>query len=283
MPSKSIAEEEFQFMAVTKTSEIWRFVSSAILSIVDEAYFEAGPKGLGFRSMDPSHIALIDISWPGTFFEKYECPSTIKFGLKISDFAKIIKRINPKDLVEVRINGGDNTSLNIKTTGGYIRNYKMNLLTSSDEKSSPLPTLTFDSRMVIGTSALDKIMTDIQAIADNMTIETIAGKNAVTFSGATENGSALVVIDSNNINKKSNTQEGEQLEENPLLPVQEVTVKENSKSSYHIDYISKIVKALAPSCNIITLEYSSKKPLKLELVLLNTLKFQFFLAPRIDN
>ena len=195
MPSKSIAEEEFQFMAVTKTSEIWRFVSSAILSIVDEAYFEAGPKGLGFRSMDPSHIALIDISWPGTFFEKYECPSTIKFGLKISDFAKIIKRINPKDLVEVRINGGDNTSLNIKTTGGYIRNYKMNLLTSSDEKSSPLPTLTFDSKMVIGTSALDKIMTDIQAIADNMTIETIAGKNAVTFSGATENGSALVVID----------------------------------------------------------------------------------------
>jgi hypothetical protein len=50
-----------------------------------------------------------------------------------------------------------------------------------------------------------------------------------------------------------------------------------------MDYISKIVRALAPSCDTITLEYSSKKPLRLEFVLLNALKVQFFLAPRIDN
>ncbi|HZA08334.1 MAG TPA: DNA polymerase sliding clamp, partial [Nitrososphaeraceae archaeon] len=165
MTSKSVAEQELHFLAVTKTSEIWRSISSAIMTIVDEAYFEAGPKGLGFRSMDPSHIALIDIIWPDTAFEKYECTSTVKFGLKISDFAKIMKRTNPNDLVEVNANikAGDN-SLNIKTTGGYIRNYKMNLLTFGNEKSSPLPKLTFDSKMIIGAYALDKLMADIQVI-----------------------------------------------------------------------------------------------------------------------
>jgi proliferating cell nuclear antigen len=280
MTSKSVAEQELHFLAVTKTSEIWRSISSAIMTIVDEAYFEAGPKGLSFRSMDPSHIALIDISWPDTAFEKYECTSTVKFGLKISDFAKIMKRTNPNDLVEVNANikASDN-SLNIKTTGGYIRNYKMNLLTFGNEKSSPLPKLTFDSKMIIGAYTLDKIMADIQVIANNMTIETIAGKSAVTFSGNTDNGDAIIMVDSTNHNGDSDRKEIE----DPLYIVQEVIVKENSKSAYNMDYISKIVKALAPSCDTITLEYSSKKPLRLEFVLLNALKVQFFLAPRIDN
>jgi proliferating cell nuclear antigen len=280
MTSKSVAEQELHFLAVTKTSEIWRSISSAIMTIVDEAYFEAGPKGLGFRSMDPSHIALVDISWPDTAFEKYECTSTVKFGLKISDFAKIMKRTNPNDLVEVNANvKASDSSLNIKTTGGYIRNYKMNLLTFGDEKSSPLPKLTFDSKMIIGTYSLDKIMADIQVIANNMTIETIAGKSTVTFSGNTDNGDAIIMVDSTNNNDNADRKE----KEDPLCTVQEVIVKENSKSAYNMDYISKIVKALAPSCDTITLEYSSKKPLRLEFVLLNALKVQFFLAPRIDN
>jgi proliferating cell nuclear antigen len=190
-----------------------------------------------------------------------------------------MKRTNPNDLVEVNANvKASDSSLNIKTTGGYIRNYKMNLLTFGDEKSSPLPKLTFDSKMIIGAYALDKIMTDIQVIASNMTIETIAGKSAVTFSGNTDNGDAMIVVDNTNNNDNDRKEK-----EDPLCTVQEVIVKENSKSAYNMDYISKIVKALAPSCDTITLEYSSKKPLRLEFVLLNALKVQFFLAPRIDN
>ena len=104
-------------------------------------------------------------------------------------------------------------------------------------------------------------------MSDNIGIETIAGKTAVTFSGNNDVGTAMVTID-----EKNNT-------ENLL---QEVAIKENSKSSYNMDYISKIVKALGCASDTITLEYSSKKPLRLEFTALNSLKVQFFLAPRID-
>jgi proliferating cell nuclear antigen len=80
------------------------------------------------------------------------------------------------------------------------------------------------------------------------------------------------MVDSSSDNKSDSKDK----EENPLLAVQQITVKENSKSSYSLDYILKIVKALTPVCNTITLEYSSKKPLRLEFVLLNALKVQFF-------
>ena len=70
------------FVAKTKSSEEWKAVSSAISTLVDEATFEASAEGISFRGMDPSHVALIDISWPNTTFDVYECDSSIKFGVR---------------------------------------------------------------------------------------------------------------------------------------------------------------------------------------------------------
>lgn len=269
--SKSMAAEELQLLAVTRTSEIWKSVASVVMTIVDEASFEAGTAGLTFRSMDPSHIALIDLNWPNSTFEKYECPSTIKFGLKISDFAKIIKRASSNDSIEVSLK---NSSLNVKTSGSYVRNYKINLIENADANASPLPKLSFDSKIVIGTSVLDKILTDIQVVSDNVSIEAVAGKQGLTFTGTADNGSATVVI-GDHADKKNDT------EDHHLL--QEITVKETSKATYNMEYILKIVKALSSASENITMEYSSKKPLRLEFILFGSLKMQFFLAPRVDN
>ena len=40
--------------------------------------------------MDPSHVALIDINWPNSAFEKYNCDSDVKFGVRIDEFSKLI-------------------------------------------------------------------------------------------------------------------------------------------------------------------------------------------------
>ena len=46
---------------------------------------------------------LIDISWPNSAFEKYECDSDIKFGVRIDEFSKLIKRADKKDSIEISI------------------------------------------------------------------------------------------------------------------------------------------------------------------------------------
>src|SRR5437867_12189596 len=97
------AKSELQFTALTRTAEMWKSVSSAIMTIVDEAHFEANKDGLQFRSMDPSHIALIDITCPAVAFEKYECPSPVRFGFRVDDFAKVIKRAGSNDSGELGI------------------------------------------------------------------------------------------------------------------------------------------------------------------------------------
>jgi proliferating cell nuclear antigen len=273
--SKSISE--LHFFTITKTSEIWKSISSSIMTIIDEALFDASPQGITFRSMDPSHIALIDINWPSSAFEKYHCDSTIKFGVRIDEFAKIIKRANANDSIEIGV-ALDNSSLNIKTQsdGGYLRNYKMRLIESTGN-TSPLPQMTFDSKIVIGIATLDRILSDVGAISEKITIDSSSGgistnKKTVIFSGDSDRGEARVTMDVNDDNKSK------------VELLEEITVKESSKSTYNIDFISKIIRAIGhQSSNLVTIEYSSNKPLRLEFLLSGIVKLQFYLAPRVQD
>ena len=271
MSSKSISE--LQFFTITKDSEIWKSVSSAIMTIIDEALFDAGPEGITFRSMDPSHIALIDINWPSSAFEQYHC-SSIKFGVRIDEFSKIIKRANSNDSIEIGIQ--DNNSLNVKTSGsGYLRNYKMKLIESTGNSSSPLPQMTFNSKIVMRIAALDKILNDVGVISEKITIDTssnsISNNKTAIFSGDSDRGEVKVTMDAND--DKSN-----------IESIEEITVKENSKSVYNIDFISKIIRAIGHQLsNLVTIEYSSNKPLRLEFLLTSMVRIQFYLAPRVQD
>ena len=276
MSSKSISE--LQFFTITKNSDIWNSVSSAIMTIIDEALFDAGPEGITFRSMDPSHIALIDINWPSSAFEQYHCSSTMKFGVRIDEFSKIIKRANANDSIEIGIQ--DNSSLNVKTSGsGYLRNYKMRLIESTGNVSSPLPQMTFNSKIIIGIAALDKILNDVGVISEKITIDTSSNsvsnnKTTAIFSGNSDRGEARIIMQSDNDDK------------NKVESLQEITAKENSKSTYNIDFISKIIRAIGnqSSSNLVTIEYSSNKPLRLEFLLLpGMVRIQFYLAPRVQD
>ena len=101
-------------------------------------------EGITFRGMDPSHVALIDISWPNSAFEKYECDSDIKFGVRIDEFSKLIKRADKKDSIEISIS--DQNMLLV--TVGKNKKYKMRLIKSS-ATDTPLPKIPYDSKIVL--------------------------------------------------------------------------------------------------------------------------------------
>ena len=77
------------FGAKTSGSDDLKAIISAISTLVEEATFVATAEGITFRGMDPSHVALIDISWPNSAFEKYECDSDIKLIVYANLYKKI--------------------------------------------------------------------------------------------------------------------------------------------------------------------------------------------------
>lgn len=248
------------FVAKTKSPEEWKIINSAISTLVDEATFEATSEGISFRGMDPSHVALIDIFWPNTAFDSYKCDSELKFGVRISEFSKLIKRTDKKDELEVSIS--DQDVLRIKTSGSYKREYKMRLIESSSG-STPLPKLSFNSKLVLSLPSFDKILSDIEVVSEYVEIESYPEK--IEFVGKSDTGEAIVIMEPNT--------EG----------LEEINVKEECKATYSLDYLLKIVKSISSVGVAAAIEYSTKMPIRLEFRISNIGRIHFYLAPRVQD
>ena len=225
------------FSAKTSGSEEWKAVISAISTLVEEATFEATVEGISFRGMDPSHVALIDISWPNTAFEKYECDGDIKFGVRIDEFSKLIKRADKSNAIEINISD-DNMLL---VTIGKNKKYKMRLIESS-ASDTPLPKIPYDTKLSLTSSSFDKVLGDVQVVSDYLTVD--ATELQAEFSGKGDSGEVNIVLE------KSKDE------------LTELDVKADSSGTYSLEYLNPIVKAVGSSVETITccLLYTSPSP-----------------------
>ncbi len=246
------------FLAKTNSSDNLKAIISAISTLVEEATFVANTDGITFRGMDPSHVALIDISWPNSAFEKYECDGDIKFGVRIDELSKLIKRANKKDCIEIRISNDNMLLIKI----GKIKEYKIRLIESS-AVDTPLPKISYDAKIELTSAAFDKILGDVQVVSDYLTLKSSSPK--VEFSGKGDSGEVLINIE-------------KQMDE-----VIDIRSTDTVVGTYSLEYLNPVVKAVGNTADSITCEYSTAKPLRMEFRITNIGRIHFYLAPRVEN
>ncbi len=246
------------FSAKTSGSDDLKAIISAISTLVEEATFVANAEGITFRGMDPSHVALIDISWPNSAFEKYECDNDIKFGVRVDEFSKLIKRAEKQDSIEIGISE-DNMLL---VTIGKNKKYKMRLIESS-ASDTPLPKIPYDAKIGLASSAFDKILGDVQVVSDYLTIKATTSK--AEFSGKGDSGEVVIDL------------------EKGMEQLTDISVNQESVGTYSLEYLNPIVKAVGTTAGSVTCEYSSAKPLRIEFKVANIGRIHFYLAPRVES
>ena len=246
------------FAAKTSGSDDLKAIISAISTLVEEATFVANTEGITFRGMDPSHVALIDISWPNSAFEKYQCDSDIKFGVRIDEFSKLIKRADKKDSIEISISEDNMLLVSI----GNNKKYKMRLIESS-ATDTPLPKIPYDAKIELSTTAFDKVLGDVQVVSDYLTIHTTESK--AEFSGKGDSGEVTIKLEK---------EDG---------AIQELISKDESTGTYSLEYLNPVVKAVGTTADTITCEYSTAKPLRIEFKVANIGRIHFYLAPRVES
>lgn len=246
------------FKANTVGSEDLKAIISAISTLVEEATFVASAEGITFRGMDPSHVALIDISWPNSAFEKYECDGDIKFGVKIDELSGIIRRVGKKDKIEIALSDDNKLLITINET----KKYKIRMIESSSS-DTPLPKVSYDAKLIMSLSTFDKILGDIDVVSEYLTITTKGSKSE--FSGKGDSGEVTLEI-----NGKDDG-------------VNEISATEECTSTYSLEYLNPITKAIGSAAGDITCEYSGAKPLRLEFKVSNIGRIHFYLAPRVDS
>lgn len=235
---------------------------ATISELVEEASFEATSEGISFRAMDPSHVALVDLFWPNSAFEKYSCDQQFKFTVRVDDFVKLMKRAESRDSVEISASESDETLL-LKLSDGYRREFKIHLIEST-YSPTPLPKISFNTKIRMVEKTFERILSDISTIADHVSIHAAGDK--VVFSGSSEKGTASITLD-----------RGSQ-------DILELEVKEESRATYGIDYLLGITKAAGAISDTLNCEYSTRMPLRLEFKLGEEGgRIHFYLAPRVEG
>jgi proliferating cell nuclear antigen len=248
-------------LAKSATPNEWKAVAASVQALVEEAAFEATPEGLTFRAMDPSHVALIDLLWPKATFERFECDKAVKFAVRVEDFTKLIRRADARDTIELSM--PEEQLLLLRLANGYKREYQLHLIEST-AGPTPLPKIAFKAKLAMPEHTFERILSDVSAVSDHVTMETT--KEKVAFAGKSDTGKVAIAV------------------EKGSADVLELEVTEESKATYSIDYLVNIVKAAGAASDTVLCEFSSKMPLRLEFKLAGQGgRIHFYLAPRIEE
>lgn len=245
------------FVARTDGSDELKAVVSAISTLVEEATFVANAEAITFRGMDPSHVALIDIEWPNSAFSRYECDGEMKFGVRVDEFSKLVRRAGKKDNIEISIK--ENALL---VTIGSNKKYKMRLIDSS-VSDTPLPKITFDTRIDMPAALFERVLGDVGVVSDYLTISST--DSGATFSGKGDSGEVSIEVGVG----------GDE--------IQDIRVREEGSGSYSLEYLDPVIRAVGKTAEVVTCEYSGSKPLRLEFKVANVGRIHFYLAPRVDS
>lgn len=221
----------------------------AIGVISEEATFDVDKEAWRFRSMDQSHICLIDINHPLNMFQEADVQDRTRFGIKISEAVKVVKRFDDKDVLTVTAANEDAFSI-IKTKE---KEYRLRMYESTVSEQQ-LPKLTHDVKLETTWAVLDEAVKDIGVVSDFVSIEAKAGR--AFFKGKGDAGEVV----------------------RPLVEGWEVN-KGEAKSVFSLEYITRAVTAVKHAEGV-KLEYSDAKPLKLSFV---GRYIAYFLAPRVKD
>jgi proliferating cell nuclear antigen len=248
------------FKASVSDAKLWKNLLAAISTLIEEADFNATPDGIKLRSMDPSHVAMVDFEWQKSAFEEYTCQEPTKIRVNIASMLKLLKRVGSDEILEM-LYDEKTRKLNLTLRGKMMRKFTMPTLDPAQEEV-PTPKITFSSKVKLTTSTLRDIIDDVQAVSDNVKLETTPEK--LVAAAATELSSAII-----------------ELEKASEMLI-ELDVKEPSKATFNLNYLSEITKAGASTSEIVTVEFSTNMPIRLEFDIPQQGRLSYYLAPRIE-
>jgi proliferating cell nuclear antigen len=241
-------------------AKIFRDAITAISTLIDEGTFNINSGGIKLRSMDPSRVAMVDFELKNTVFEKYTSDEDIKICFNLKEWLKLLKRAGKDETVEMFLD--DNTKqFVISIQGKYKRTFRMPTLEASEEEV-PTPKIGFNAKVTLTTDGLRQSLEDISLVSDHIRMET-DGERVIMSAKGDIMGANI------ELTKESDS----------LLFLE---AKELSKSTFPLSYFSEIVKGANTTSDIVTLEFSTDMPIRLDFKPIYEGKLVYFLAPRIE-
>jgi len=235
----------------------WKAILNAIDEIVEEAMFICNTDGITFRGMDPTHVSLLDITFPKSSFEELESKTSL-FGVRTSEFKNILSSAGDDDTVELQIENEGN--LKVLVNGTLSMTFTLKLLEKT-EANTPVPKVKPNCKVDLSPVMLTKILTNLEKVSEYVTVKSLSDR--VEFSGRGDTGDAKIDL----------------LKSNPDLIGLDIT--ESSTSVYSLEFMAKIIRSIGRASKSVNMQYSTKSPLHIGFEMPSAARVEYYLAPRV--
>jgi len=248
------------FKAIVQDAKMWKNLLTAISTLIEEADFNATSEGLKLRSMDPSHVAMVDFEWPKSAFEEYTCDTPTNIRVNITSMLKLLRRSKSEESLEISYDEA-NKKVNLTLKGKILKKFTMPTLEPVEEEV-PTPKLSFNTRIKLMSETLKEIIEDSETVSDNVRFETNQDRLLVKASS-----------ELSNVNIELTKNDGALLE---------LDVKQDSAATFNLNYLGEMVKAGSATSEVAVMEFSTNMPIRLEFEMLQQGRLTYYLAPRIE-
>jgi proliferating cell nuclear antigen len=228
----------------------------------DEASFIAKNDGIHYRTMDYSHISLLDILIPKEAFQYYSCegePDTV-FTVKPDELLKVLKRIDKDETVEITVDGEDITIRSISVRKPLT--YKTKSL-SNEYEETKLPNITYAVKVNIQHNALKEALEDLSLLTNVVRI--ITNKEKVRFNAVNDRDTMTIEYEHNR----------------QAVMIYILDGKSECRSVYKIQELLNMLKAV--ETKYVVLQYNDKTALRLQFLLPFKCEMHYYLAPRVED
>lgn len=251
------------FQIASMGQENWLYVLKALSVVVEEGTIEVTNEEVVARTMDPSHVCMIDIRIPRACFWRYEIDKPGRFGLRLDEVEKVMKRMpKEKEGGEITISldkSNERAMFYLRTMDPYRKEYRLHTIEPATG-STPLPKIGFNAKVSMLRKTLINALEDLAVTSNYVTFE--ATSDRFLLIGRGDSGEINLAFESGS--------EG----------FEELNVRDESKATFGIEFLLPMLKAVNEKS--VTLEYSTKMPLRLEFPAFKEGKIHFFLAPRVE-
>lgn len=249
------------FNAKLTEAGFFKNIISSLEIIINEAVFNLSPEKMSLRAWDSSRVAMVHCVLPESSFEEYACDKPTKICISLPEISKFLKGAKGNEPLELSLERSD--LITLRVMGEYQKVFNLSTLAIKEEEELPLPSLTFHAKLRITTSCFKEMIEDVATMSDHVRIK--ASENNLTFDGIGDFGNVELTL-----GKGSGS----------LLNFE---VAQVSSASYDANILSKIAKVASSCSDVLTLEFSTKVPIKLDFELPQQGELVYYLAPRVEE
>lgn len=248
------------FKTSMSSPHLWNTILNASSLLAENTAFSFEEDGVKMRCMDPGHVALVDLILPKEEFASYHVEGKSLIVPDLDELRSIVKKAGPKESIEINKNQDDfiEAIIHSKLDHKFILKLQTN-----DIAPTPLPKLSFDTKLAISQKWIKQIVDNAQLVAKAITVT--SNENGIDFAGSFDQQTYAVTF--------SRTSAGIAGFENNGI----------STATYSLEYLTKLMRHVQSDSDIVKAEYSSKMPIKLTFALGLKGTITFFLAPRVAD